>query len=156
MKIRTNTFDLWVFHRHEGVPKYLLLHTSQEKANKWFGGGRFWQIPCAESKAGQALVEALRECLADFLLTPKSLWAVEHTYTIYNRRRDDLEMIPVFAAEVDHESAVPLSWEWSESGWFSAAECEGLLTFRGLREGLYWTRQYITESKQPAEEFRLL
>ncbi len=156
MKIRSDIFDLWTYHRRDGPAKYLLLHTSQAKADKWFGGGRFWQIPCAEVTEGQSVVDALSACLADFNLKPRSLWAVEHTYTIYNRRRDDLEIIPVFAAEVDPNREVTLSWEWSESGWFNGTECERLVTFRGLREGLAWARKYITESERPADEFRLL
>ncbi len=41
MKHLWNVFDLWGFHRDQGVPRHLMLHTSQAKADKWFGGGRF-------------------------------------------------------------------------------------------------------------------
>jgi hypothetical protein len=127
MKLNTNTFDLWVYHKKDGIPKYLLLHTSQEKADKWFSGGRFWQI-----------------------------WAAEHTYIIYNPRRECLETIPVFAAEVEGPQDFPLTWEHSEYGWFTPEECYERIHFRGLKEGLQWTRKYISEPSEPAKELRIL
>lgn len=42
MKLRTDIFDLWVFRRDPDAVRYLLFHTSQEKADTWFNGGRFW------------------------------------------------------------------------------------------------------------------
>jgi hypothetical protein len=45
MKDTCNVFDLLLFYRGEAEPKYLLLHSSQEKTDKWFWGGRFWQVP---------------------------------------------------------------------------------------------------------------
>jgi hypothetical protein len=47
MELRTDVIDVWVFRRGPDGVRYLLLHTSQEKADRWFGGGRFWQIPGA-------------------------------------------------------------------------------------------------------------
>ena len=35
MKLGTNGFDIWVFHKQKAEPEYLLLHISQEKADKW-------------------------------------------------------------------------------------------------------------------------
>jgi hypothetical protein len=45
MNLLTNVFDLWIFTRSGRQPTYLLLRTSQEKAGRFFGGARFWQIP---------------------------------------------------------------------------------------------------------------
>jgi hypothetical protein len=45
MDLRTDAIDLWVFSKDADTSRYLLLQTSQEKADRWFGGGRFWQIP---------------------------------------------------------------------------------------------------------------
>jgi hypothetical protein len=42
VKLRTDIFDLWVFRRDPDAVRYLLFHTSQEKADTWFNGGRFW------------------------------------------------------------------------------------------------------------------
>ena len=155
MQFRANAFDIWVFRRDPDAIRYLMLHTSQEKADRWFNGGRFWQIPSEFIAENESIVEASRRCLADFGVTALSLWAVEHTYTIYNRRREDVELILVLAAEVQHVDGVVLTWEHSEYRWATAAECAKLLGFRGLLEGLQWTRRYITEPARSYPELRL-
>jgi ADP-ribose pyrophosphatase YjhB (NUDIX family) len=153
--LRTDTLDLWVFVRTELRPRYLLLHTSEEKAARFFGGGRFWQIPGAFLRDGEDVVTALRRVLADLALEVEQIWAVEHTYLIFNRRFQSLVAIPVFASEVREQAAPRLDWEHSDYGWFSADECYDRLSFRGLREGLDWTRREISERSSPRPEFRL-
>jgi dATP pyrophosphohydrolase len=154
MRLDSNVFDLWVFCRASPEPRYLLLHTSQEKADRWFGGGRFWQIPSGFAAQDEAPHEFLVRHLVGLDLTPLTIWAVEHVYTIYNRRYNALQVIPVFAAEIAAQVAVSLDWEHSEYRWATASECAELLTFRGLHDGLKWLREYISETS-PAPEFRL-
>lgn len=155
MKLRTNVFDLWVFRHDPDEPRYLILHTSQQKADKWFGGGRFWQIPGGFLEDNEDIVDAMRRVLAQIEIEPKSLWVIEHTYTYYNRRRQNIEIIPVFAAEIEDVDEIPISWEHSEYQWATASECNKLLVFRGLIEGLKWTRKYVTERRNPSPIFRL-
>jgi 8-oxo-dGTP pyrophosphatase MutT (NUDIX family) len=155
MELRTDVLDLWVFARGPDGVRYLLLQTSQEKADRWFGGGRFWQIPGAFLGSGESVVAAARRCVAELGLSAKAIWAVEHVYQIYNRRTDGLMLIPVFAAEMETPGEVRLSWEHSEARWCTADECTQRLSFRGLLEGLEWTRRYITENDNPRPEFRL-
>src|ERR671935_457704 len=90
VELRTDTLDLWVFVRAEEGSRYLLLHTSQEKADRFFGGGRFWQIPGSFVADGEDVVAALQRLLAELGLDAMDIWAVEHTYLIYNRRFDSL------------------------------------------------------------------
>jgi hypothetical protein len=156
MELRTDALDLWVFCRNAGIVRYLLLHTSQEKADRWFGGGRFWQIPGAFLSQGESVASAANRCLTELGLSAEAIWAVEHAYPIYNRRSESLILIPVFAAEVPHPpDLIRLSWEHSEFRWCTADECKQHLSFRGLVEGLEWTRAYITESAAPRPEFRI-
>jgi len=155
MQFRTNAFDIWVFRRDPDAVRYLVLHTSQEKADRWFNGGRFWQIPGGFVAEHESIVEASRRCLTEIGVTALSLWAVEHTYTIYNRRREDVELILVLAAEVRHVDGIALTWEHSEYRWATATECEELLSFRGLLEGLQWTRRYVSEATKSYPELKL-
>jgi len=156
MNLRTNVVDLWVFHKGESEPKYLLLHTSQEKADKWFHGSRFWQIPGGFLEEGQSLADAMREWAAVYELEPVGAWAAEYVSCYYNIRRENLEMTAAFAAEVEGPTAVPLSWHHSEYGWFTAEECRQRLTFRGLLEGLDSVRQYVSEVEEPHGALRIL
>ena len=156
MKLRTNAFDLWVFHRQDRSPEYLLYHTSQEKADKWFHGGRFWQIPGGFVQEEEELTDAFVRVMAESGLKPLVVWVAEHTYTYYNPRRKNIEIVPVFAAEVAGPKDVPISWEHSESGWFTAAECAKRLFFRGLIDGLESTRKYISEVADAPNNLQIL
>jgi len=155
MELRTDALDLWVFCRSSGATRYLLLHTSQEKADRWFGGGRFWQIPGAFLSEREPVVSAANRGLAELNLSATAIWAVEHVYPIYNRRSESLMLIPVFAAEISHPNGVQLGWEHSEFRWCTADECKQYLSFRGLVEGLEWARAYVTENAAPRPEFRI-
>lgn len=155
MKFRTNLFDLWVFCKEADITKYLLFHTSKEKADKHFSGGRFWQIPGEFTGEDEDVGDAIKRCLGDLNLAPKNVWMVEHTYTIYNPRRKSIELIPVFAAETDFSEDIPLTWEHSEFGWFTAEEALLRVKFRGLIEGLRWTREYVTDRDEPLLELKL-
>jgi NUDIX domain-containing protein len=156
MRLRVNTFDLWIFHRRDGDPRYLLFRASQEKADEWFHGHRFWQTaPGGMVGDGERIEDAFARILGGLGLTPKGVWAAEHTYTIWNRKRANLEMIPVFAAEVVEPKEVPLDAGVSESGWFTAVECEERLFFQGLKDGLARVREYVSETAEPGGSLRM-
>ena len=155
MKLRTDILDVWVFVKPEDGPRYLLLQTSEEKAERFFGGGRFWQIPGAFLADGEDVVAAVQRVIRDLGLEAVHIWTVEHCYLIFNRRFQSLVAIPVFAAEVRQQLEPRLDWEHSQYGWLSADECYARLSFRGLREGLDWTRLEISERESPRAEFLL-
>jgi hypothetical protein len=155
MRQRVGAFDVWVYRKDSAEPRYLLLHTSQDKADRWFNGGRFWQIPSDFVSGDESIVQAARRCLQGYGLPEVSLWAAEHTYTIYNRRYEELQLILVLAAEASGSAVPQLTWEHSEFCWCTASECERLLGFRGLKEGLFWVRRYVSEAASPLPELRL-
>ena len=156
MNLNHNVFDLWIFHREpKGGTKYLLLKASKEKADRHFNGVQFWQIPCQMQVPELSLIGRAEHLLSSRKISAKSIWAVEHAYTIYNRRFDEMQLISVFAAEVDQPQEYHFDSGHAEYGWFTYAECQEKLNYRGLKEGLYWLRQYISENPTPSEEFRL-
>jgi hypothetical protein len=155
MQIRCDAFDLWIFRRDVDTVRYLVLHTSQEKADRWFNGGRFWQVPGEYVGEGEPIEAAAERCIANLGLSSSSVWAVEHVYLIYNRRRQGVEAIVVLAAEVGERDSVALSWEHSECRWATAEECDALFGFRHIKEGLAWARQYVTEARNPHPALRL-
>ena len=44
MQFNPSVYDLWVFRRRSQRVEFLVLRTSQTKADRHFNGGRFWQI----------------------------------------------------------------------------------------------------------------
>ncbi len=156
MELRTNVADVWVFHKAAEEPRYLLLHTSQEKADKWFHGSRFWQIPGGFLEPGKDLAEAATTWLAELGIVPSDIWAAEYVSCYYNIRRTNLELTPAFAARIEAPVDVTLSWHHSEHGWFTAKECLERLHFRGLIEGLASVREYVSELDEPHGGLRIL
>jgi hypothetical protein len=153
MEFRPDGFDVWVYRRSGPAIEYLLLRASASKAAAWFNGSQFWQIPSDFVGEGSA-VDAIRRELDRFGLTARSLWAAEHTYTIYNRRYEAIVHLAVFAAEVEADEIV-LGAEHDRFEWLTAARASERVGFRGLREGLHWVRTFVTESPAPLPELRL-
>lgn len=157
MELKFNVFDAWAFRRTAAGVEYLLLHTSQQKADRYFNGGRFWQIPSDILAPAEKVVPAITRVLGSYSLTPTAIWAAEHTYTIYNRRFDNVQIITVFAAEVTVDADIRLDpAEHAEYRWCSFDEALSLVAYRGLKDGLRSTQEYVTAPATPLPELKLL
>ena len=155
MQLKANVFDVWAFRRTPEGVRFLLLHTSVEKADRFFNGGRFWQIPSEFVKDGEHITDAIARNLRSLGLKAQNVWAAEHAYTIYNRRFNEMQLIGVYAAEV-RESVVRLNAaEHAEAQWLTAQECLARVHFRGLKDGLRSVEEYITGPASPAPELCL-
>jgi len=157
MQLNPAVYDLWVFRRCEDGIEYLLLHTSQEKADRYFQGGRFWQIPSGMFQGAESVPEAVDRELASYGLHARAVWAAEHAYTIYNPRYHEIQLISVFAVEVEPGVTVvrldPV--EHAESAWLDYEATLARVHYRGLKDGLRSVREYITAVPAPAAQLRL-
>lgn len=155
MHLAPNVFDVWAFQRRADGVVFLLLHTSVEKAERHFNGGRFWQIPSDSVQDGESVTDAVGRVLHRHGLRPKSIWAGEHAYLIYNRRFDEMQAIAVYAAEV-HDGEVRIaSSEHAEYAWLPFDVCLERVHYRGLKDGLRSVHEYVTGVKEPARELCL-
>jgi ADP-ribose pyrophosphatase YjhB (NUDIX family) len=155
MKLDPSVFDVWTFQRRPAGVVFLLLYTSEEKAARHFNGGRFWQIPSDFVNDGESIADAIGRTLERHALRPKSIWAGEHAYLIYNRRFDQMQAIAVYAAEV-HDGDVHLEPSaHSHYEWLPFETCLERVHFRGLKDGLRSVHEYITGVKEPARELCL-
>lgn len=157
VQFNPHVLDIWVFRRgHAGV-EFLLLHASQIKADRHFNGGRFWQIPSGVFGTDESALQGIDRVLAPYEITAEGVWAAEHTYTIYNRRFEEIQIVSVFAAEV--AGAVEIvrldPAEHAECAWLPYEVALDRVHYRGLKEGLRSTREYVTGAASPALELRL-
>lgn len=155
MHFAANVFDIWAFQRRAEGTVYLLLHTSAEKAARYFNGGRFWQIPSGCVSEDETITDAIRRELGVYGLTATTVWAAEHAYIIYNRRFAEMQAIGVYAAEVADADAQLNSAEHSEYGWFPYEECLERVHYRGLKDGIRSVHEYVTGVNAPARELCL-
>ena len=155
MQLGANVFDVWAFRRDAEETKYLLFYTSQVKADRYFNGGRFWQIPSGVVENDESIESAIQRLLNRYGLDVDTIWAAEHAYMIYNRRFRTMQAISVYAAEVP-ETPVPIeSDEHSEYGWYSLDESLQRVHYRGLKDGLRSVHEYVTGTTEPARELCL-
>jgi hypothetical protein len=155
MRFQPNVFDVWTWRRSAAGVEYLLLRTSQRKADRFFNGGRFWQIPSHFMAEGEKITDAITRQLSVFGLAPAEIWAAEHVYSIYNRRFEAMQMIGVYAACVTGTTVVLDPEEHAEYRWCGFDEAMRLVNFRGLKEGLASVREFVTERQTPMPELRL-
>lgn len=155
MQFDPNVFDVWAFQRTPNGVRYLLLYTSIAKADRFFNGGRFWQIPSGVVGDGETITGAVRRELALYGLSAQSIWAAEHVYTIYNRRFDMMQAIGVYAAEVDDAPIRLNPAEHAEHWWFTLEEFLTRVHYRGLKDGIRSVHEYITGTATPAPELCL-
>lgn len=157
MILNAAVYDIWVYRRTPTGVLFLLLHTSQEKADRYFSGGRFWQIPSGVFESGESVPDAFDRELAQYGLAPKEIWSAEHAYTIYNRRFHEVQIITVFAVEVDstcHDVRIDPAAH-SEYQWLAYEAALERVHYRGLKDGLNSVVEYVTDAGRPAAELRL-
>jgi NADH pyrophosphatase NudC (nudix superfamily) len=131
------------------------MYTSVEKATRHFNGGRFWQIPSGFAADGESITDAIIRTVGGHGLRPKSIWAGEHAYIIYNRRFAEMQVIGVYAAEVADGPVRLDPAEHSECGWFSFEECIERVHYRGLKDGVRSVHEYVAGCSSPARELCL-
>lgn len=156
MDLEVNVFDVWAFRRTGSSVEYLLLYTSQEKADRYFSGGRFWQIPSGAIESSESVVQSIVRRLGDLGLATTAVWAAEHAYTIYNRRFATMQIIGVYAAQVQLGDVRLDPAEHAEFDWCSYEQALARVHYRGLKDGLRSTFEYITGVAAPAPELQLL
>ena len=155
MDLNPRVFDVWAFRRQATGVEYLLLQTSELKAERYFNGGRFWQIPSDVFRDGETVPAAIDRKLSEFTLHADSIWAAEHAYTIYNRRFHEIQIISVYAAELAAGDPQLNPEEHSVFGWFPYETALAAVHYRGLKDGLRSVHEYVTGPTAPAPELCL-
>ena|SRR5688572_1498002 len=155
MQLNHRVFDVWVFRQRSTGVEFLLLQTSELKAERYFNGGRFWQIPSGVFRDGETVPGAIDRKLSGHALQARSIWAAEHAYTIYNRRFHEIQIISVYAAEVADGDPQLDPEEHGMFGWFPYGLALASVHYRGLKDGLRSVHDYVTGPAVPAPELCL-
>ena len=145
-EIVSRVVDCHVFYKKNTGPLYLLM----KRADAVIYAGS-WRMVGGKIETGEkAYTTALRELKEETALTPKRLWSVPYINSFYEAAKDRVNIIPVFAAEVDTPS-VTLSAEHSEYQWASYADARVLLPWPAQIEGLRIVHEFIVAEKLVAE-----
>ncbi len=141
-EIVCRVIDCHVFYKKNSEPAYLLMKRSD---GVLYAGS--WRMVGGKIEAGEKAFEAgLRELKEETGLTPVRFWSVPYVNSFYEASKDRVNIIPVFAAEVDTRS-VTLSAEHVEYRWVSYEEAGSLLPWPAQIEGLRIVHEFIAASK---------
>lgn len=130
MEIITSIIEAHVFRIINGEMEFLLLKRSD---NIYLGG--LWQMVTGRIEESEKGFEtAIREIKEETGLVPKNLWVAPNVNSFYNHISDTINMVPVFAAEVEPQSIVILSNEHSEYLWCTLEKTNKLLAWSGQKK----------------------
>jgi dATP pyrophosphohydrolase len=145
-EIVSRVIDCHVFCRKHITPLYLLM----KRADGVVYAGS-WRMVGGKIESGEkAYATALRELKEETALAPRRLWSVPYINSFYEAAKDRVNIIPVFAAEVDTMS-VTLSAEHGEYQWVPYADAKTLLPWPAQIEGLRIVHEFIVGQKLVAE-----
>lgn len=108
-----------------------------------------WQMVTGGIQDGEkAYITALREIKEETGLTPKRLWSLPNINSFYSSEDDCIFMIPVFAAEVNEEDPVTISFEHSEYKWIDKDEMIEILAWPGQKKSVEILCEYLSEENK--------
>jgi 8-oxo-dGTP pyrophosphatase MutT (NUDIX family) len=155
--ILSTMVEVCVFRFSADHPEYLLL----KRAPGELLYPNIWQMVTGSIEVGEtAVVAALREVQEETSLTPQRFWVVPWANTFHDRRRDAIQITPMFAVQVPPEADAVLSREHNQSAWLRYPTAERRLVWPGQRRGLEIVHRYIVAGEEaarlgevPAEEW---
>jgi len=144
MKVTSFMIEVHIFKKTQYGIRYLIL---KRAAGEIYPG--LWQMVTGRIRRGEkAYLAALREITEETGLKVKKLWVIPYINSFYAPVRNEVCMIPVFAALADRKSEVRLSVEHSEFRWVKREDALRAFAWHGQRESLKIIHNYFTGRKK--------
>jgi dATP pyrophosphohydrolase len=126
---------------------FLVLQRAKEE--KLFPG--LWQIVTGTMKKNEsALKAAIRELKEETGLSPKRCWTIPYVDTYFDLIKDTIQLVPVFAAELDSSSPLQLSTEHQRFEWLRFEDARKRLVWPGQKHSMDIVHEYIVGNKEAA------
>ena len=145
--ILSQIVEVCIFRWIAREPQYLLL---QRADNEELYPG-LWQIVTGSMKKNESADKAaLRELEEETGLHPKRFWTVPIMDSYFDIRNDTIQMVPVFAAEVDAALNVRISHEHRRFEWLAYAAARDRAVWPGQRQAIEIVHEFIAGGKEAA------
>lgn len=140
MNVVSTLIEAHVFRKMENDLEFLLLKRS---ANEFYPN--IWQMVTGFIEPDEKAFEtALREIKEETCLSPERFWVVPKVNSFYNAYKNEVCMVPVFAALVKNDSVIKISEEHSEYTWVDKERAKQLLAWPGQRDAVDIIYNYFT------------
>jgi len=92
----------------------------------------------------------MRELKEEIGLPPKRCWTIPYVDTYFDPAKDTIQLIPVFAVELDSSSTLHLSSEHQRFEWLLYENARQRLVWPGQRRSLDIVNEFIIGNKETA------
>jgi len=139
MDIVSKLVEVHVFRMKGRQLQFLLLKRSEMEI---YPG--LWQMVSGKIRKNEkAYLTALRELKEETGIAPLKLWVAPRVNSFYDAEGDSMNLIPVFAALVNHTADVILSREHTDYKWLSISEAVKRLVWHGQRKSVEIISNYF-------------
>jgi len=143
-ELSVRVIDCWVFRRIEKDIEFLIMRRSTGRLYDGIWHGVHGKIRSGE-KAWEA---ALRELWEETGFRPRRMWVADGISQFYEAATDTMNLVPVFAVEVEAGQAPRLSREHNEWAWLDLRSAQERVAWKNHEESLerIW-RMTVPESE---------
>jgi dATP pyrophosphohydrolase len=123
-------------------PETQFLVLKRAEGEKLYPG--LWQIVTGTMKKNEtALQAALRELKEETGLSPKRSWTVPYVDSYFDLAKETIQLVPVFAVELDPSSTPRLSSEHQRFEWLRFKDAQRRLVWPGQRRTMEIVHEFI-------------
>jgi dihydroneopterin triphosphate diphosphatase len=127
--------------------QYLVLQRAMEET--LYPG--LWQIVTGTMKKKEsAFTAAMRELKEETGLLPLHCWTIPYVDTYFDLAKDAIQLVPVFAVELDPSSTVRISSEHQKFEWLRFEDARRRLVWPGQRHSLEIVHEFIVGNNETA------
>jgi ADP-ribose pyrophosphatase YjhB (NUDIX family) len=149
---RSSMIEICVFRFTLSVPEYLILRRADDET--LYPG--LWQYVTGTLEGEERAVDgALRELREETMFEPVAFWRAPYVHSFYDEKRETIQSIPLFAAQVPSGQQPQLSAEHSAFRWLPYREASDLLVWPGQRQGLKIVQEYLVTGSEAAKYSRI-
>ena len=131
----------------DGGAHFLVLQRAREEA--LYPG--LWQIVTGTmDNHERALQAAIRELKEETGLAPKRCWTIPYVDTYFDLAKDAIQLVPVFAVELDPFSIVHLSSEHQRCEWLRYEDARRRLVWPGQQRSMDIVNEFILGNQATA------
>jgi dihydroneopterin triphosphate diphosphatase len=140
--------EVCVFRVLNAETHFLVLQRSREE--ELYPG--LWQIVTGTMKKNESVLKAaMRELKEETGMTPKRCWTIPYVDTYFDRAKDTIQLVPVFAAELDSSASVHVSSEHQRFEWLQFEDAQHRLVWPGQKRSLEIVNEFIVGNKETAK-----
>ncbi len=115
-----------------------------------------WQIITGTVMDGERGVQtALRELHEETGLSPQRFWSLPMLTSFYDTRRQEIDLCPVFAAQVLPDARMVLSEEHRDGAWLPYPDIRRRLVWPSHRQAVDIVDEYIVRGEEAAARLEI-